>query len=150
MRGLKLPTMTHENLTKIIEAARSKGQWPAQLAFATTAEYASDGNIVVKHHGNPIAHIGRTWFTLSNAGWHTSTTADRLDKIITDNAPTPNPVRDGEVRFRATISDRLLVIKALRMDGTKVKQEIAQNFGLHDNAHFSRVDADHSYMLHSH
>lgn len=151
MRGLSLPKMTFVTLNGMLQNAALKGQRSLQIAFATTIEYATDGNVVVLHHGTPIAHIGRTWYTVSNAGWHTSTTMDRIDKVICDNQVTDEPVQvDGSVRFRATIRDRRGVIIVQRFEGGKVKQEIAQSFDDYETAHFSRVDTNHHYMLHAH
>lgn len=151
MRGLTLPPMTFVTLNGMLRNAALKGQHELQIAYATSIEYATDGNVVVKHHGTPIAHIGRTWFTLSHAGWHTSTTTDRLDKIIVDNSASAMPVEvEGSTRFRVTIKERRAVVKAYRFEGGKIKEEIAQSFDDYDTAHFSRVDTDHHYMLHAH
>lgn len=48
-----------------------------------TYAYTRDGKIVITYHDNFIAGwvIGEDHLTLSCAGWHTSTTADRLNQI---------------------------------------------------------------------
>ena len=48
-----------------------------------TYAHTRDGKIVITYHGNFIAGwiVGDHLLTLSNAGWHTSTTADRLSQI---------------------------------------------------------------------
>lgn len=48
-----------------------------------TYAHTRDGKIVITYHGNFIAGwtVGDHLLTLSCAGWHTSTTADRLNQI---------------------------------------------------------------------
>lgn len=48
-----------------------------------TYAHARNKEILITYHGNVIAGwvIGEDHLTLSNAGWHTSTTADRLNQI---------------------------------------------------------------------
>jgi hypothetical protein len=84
MSNLNLPKMTARNLDDIIKGAEKK------IAYATIAQKIwndSEGeyNYIVLHHDNVIAHIGRDVIYLSNAGWDSRTTADRLNRICRDN-----------------------------------------------------------------
>lgn len=149
MSNLHLPKMTFITLNGMLQNAALKGQSTVKIAYETTIEYATDGNVVVKHHHNPIAHIGRTWFTLSHAGWHSKTTAHRLHRILIDNQAEP-VMFEGSKRFGIGITDRRMVVRVTVVEGGKFKQSTAQSFDDYDTAHFSRVDTDHHYMLHAH
>lgn len=51
------------------------------IAHNTTAE--RDGrNIIVRLHGHKIATVTPTWVSVSDAGWQTPTTKDRLNRIL--------------------------------------------------------------------
>lgn len=79
MSNLKMPTMTYENLSKILGSKSEK-----KICYAT--EIASyPGGIRVTQHGNTIANISESSVMVTNAGWDSSTTANRLRKIMNDN-----------------------------------------------------------------
>lgn len=80
MSNLKLPTMTHENLSKLVPVGKIR-----KLAYATEARHHTDGTIVVTQHGNIIATMTTDSLYVSNAGWDSTTTATRLRKILGDN-----------------------------------------------------------------
>lgn len=84
MSNLKLPTMTHKNLSKML------GKRPSlKLAYATEAhkEHGSD-IITVTQHGNVIATLTPQTVHIDNCGYDTTTTATRLRKILSDNGIT--------------------------------------------------------------
>lgn len=77
MSNLKLPKMSFYNLNRLLG-----NRWSETLAYATTAERDGDRTILVRHHGNAIATISDDVVTLSTAGWHSRTTANRLNAIL--------------------------------------------------------------------
>lgn len=80
MSNLKLPTMSFSALM----ARYSLTSKPTKLAYATTAEYVN-GHIVIRQHGNRIAVITHDIIVIDNCGYDSSTTANRLRKIMHDN-----------------------------------------------------------------
>lgn len=92
MSNLKLPNLSYNNLK-----ALAAGRYNKQIAYATTAT-DNDVLITVSHHGNEIADVTPDDVTLFTAGWHSQTTAARLNRLLIDNLPnTPYRVgiRDG-------------------------------------------------------
>lgn len=51
------------------------------IANNTTAERA-DEHIIVRLHGHRIATVTPTWVSVSDAGWRTTTTKDRLNRFL--------------------------------------------------------------------
>lgn len=80
MSNLKLPTMTYDNLSKLIGSKTAR-----TLAYATTAERSSDGSIIVRQHGNAIAELTPKTITVDQCGWDSTTTANRLRMVMRDN-----------------------------------------------------------------
>lgn len=80
MSNLKLPTMTYDNLSKLLGGRSAK-----TLAYATTAERHANGNIIVRQHGNAIAELSPDTLYIDQCGWDSSTTANRLRKVMADN-----------------------------------------------------------------
>jgi hypothetical protein len=77
--------MTASNLNKIVKSGKE-----TKLAYATTAERywndaEADYKFIIRHHDNVIAVIGHDRISLSNAGWDSRTTSDRLNRICADN-----------------------------------------------------------------
>ena len=86
MSNLNLPRMTYVTLNGMLRNAYARGNNVVKLAYETTASRWQDSNVVViYHHGNQIAEIGENHITLDNAGWHSRTTANRLNAILRDN-----------------------------------------------------------------
>lgn len=80
MSNLKLPTMTFDNLSKLLTK-----QSPKKLAYQTVAS-RHDDEIRVYHHYTLIAKIkpnGDLW--VGNGGYHSTTTSTRIHTIIRDN-----------------------------------------------------------------
>ena len=91
MTNLKMPNMSHDNLRELLEGSGGK---PKKIAYASHAMMWEDETIAVYHHENLIAAILPDIVRLTNAGWHTKTTAHRLDLIAYANGV-------GRVRIRA-------------------------------------------------
>ncbi len=81
MSNLKLPTMTHENLRKMLGKRSER-----TIAYATKihSEHGADV-ITVTQHGNVIATLTPGMVHIDNCGYATTTTATRLRKILADN-----------------------------------------------------------------
>ena len=81
MSNLKLPTMSYDNLTKLAKGYETK------IAYATTIERYDDSpaRIVIRQHGNMIAQVTPDIIVIDNCGYDSSTTANRLRKIMQDN-----------------------------------------------------------------
>lgn len=85
MSNLKLPTMTIAGLKKFKHGST--------IAYATTIEWNSDKTKCgIYHHDNLIAVIDESGHngherivSVSNAGYHTRTTSQRIGRILFDN-----------------------------------------------------------------
>lgn len=55
-----------------------------KLGHNTTVERQGDG-FLIRYHGNAIAYIGTWDVSISNAGWTTPTTRERLNIILRSN-----------------------------------------------------------------
>lgn len=77
----KLPVMSYDVLSAM----------PAgSIGYATTISHAPIGSadyVAIFHHGSLIAEVWRGGVWLSNAGYNTSTTSQRLNKVLRDNLP---------------------------------------------------------------
>lgn len=83
MSNLKLPEMSLKNLLKL---APSDGDWK-KIANATWIRRQGDIDpyVEVKHHHTIIASINAKVLMVTNGGFHTLTTAKRLNQIVRDN-----------------------------------------------------------------
>lgn len=79
MSNLKLPRMTFANLSTKAKAGKR-----VKIAYATEIACNAD-EVMVYHHGNHIATLGKDFTLLTNAGWNSRTTANRLHTIAMDN-----------------------------------------------------------------
>lgn len=82
MTNLIFPNASYESLMRQLEPT---GGEVKKIAYKTHAAIDLQDNVVIWHHENPIALIGRDSVRLSNAGWTSKTTADRLHRIARDN-----------------------------------------------------------------
>lgn len=148
MSNLTLPKMTYVTLNGMLAnyAARGHGEARLKIAYATHIE-RYDGAVTVYHHGNAIAHIAEHSFTLSGSGWNSPTTATRLAQILKDNQ---TPVQPGFDRLFYSVSSRnnrreygLFIVGWNHETKLRLIKDIQ-----HWSAHFSRVDADHHFVLH--
>ena len=148
MSNLSLPKMTYDTLRNLLGTGSAFRTGTVKLAYETTAEWrAGRQSIIVRHHGNVIAEIGQHYFTLSGAGWNSSTTATRLAQILRDNQTS---TVEGSDRVYYSVSSRdnkrergLFLIGWTHGGKNKLIRDI--QFGA---AHFSRVDSSHHYVLH--
>lgn len=97
MSNLKLPNMSYTAL-KNMHIPRS-----GKIAYATTLETHTEEpeTLIVRHHGNPIAVIAPWSVTVDNCGWHTVTTANRIDRILFDNG----------TKFRCAIKGGRMILR---------------------------------------
>lgn len=106
MTNLKLPSLNYPELAELL---RNRGSWEVTIGYKTKATlwHTSPGypEIEVLHHGNEIASIEPYKIWLSNAGWHSATTADRLNRIAKDNG----------LPIRVTILDGLTTVRDLNL-----------------------------------
>ena len=145
MSNLTLPRMTYVTLNGMLHNADLRGNRTVKLAYETTASRGQDGNVVVYHHGNPIAEIGEDYFTLDNAGWHSRTTADRLNAILRDNQtvlPSDPNVTD-RLYYSVRIQQGRMILTGRPVQG---KQVTLREFD-RSVAHFSRTDVNAPYVL---
>lgn len=109
MSNLKMPRMTVENLNIITRRGREIIAYQTRAnAYWNDAE--ADNNYRITHHGNTIAIIGCDTVTISNGGWDSITTADRLRRILNDNG----------IPFTVRINDYSMVLYN-RRNGEHVK-----------------------------
>lgn len=92
MSKLKLPRMSFDNLTTMRVPASGK------IAHNTWIRHNSD-NVEVIYHTTVIAIIYRHKVMISNGGWATRTTADRLNAIMRDNGFGCVNIRQGEMFY---------------------------------------------------
>ena len=87
MSNLKLPNMSYMPLKGFLEKERNKRS--RTLAFKTEAIINSPGSpevtIYVYHHNSCIASIAPFEVEVTNAGWDSSTTRNRINAILRDN-----------------------------------------------------------------
>lgn len=148
MSNLNLPRMTYTTLRGMTDNSIARGNefGYVKLAYETTAEKVwGKDTIVIRHHGNPIAEIGPDFFTLDNAGWHSRTTSDRLNRILQDNQtalPTDPNVTD-RLYYSVRIQQGRMVVTGRDVAG---KSRILREFD-RSVAHFSRVDSYAHFAL---
>ena len=99
MTNLIFPNASYESLMRQLEPT---GGEVKKIAYKTQAAIDRRVNVAIWHHGNPIALIGKDSVRLSNAGFHTRTTADRLHRIARDNGVGSVFILDGIMMFRPT------------------------------------------------
>ena len=99
MTNLIFPNASYESLMRHLEPT---GGEVKKIAYKTHAAIDRRVNVSIWHHGNPIALIGKDSVRLSNAGYHTRTTADRLHRIARDNGVGSVFILDGTMMFRPT------------------------------------------------
>lgn len=146
MSNLSLPKMTFVTLNAMLSNAEEAGrQSQLKIAYETTIERGA--GIVVRHHGNPIAAIGRDFFTLGNGGWNSVTTANRLNHILRDNQtilPT-DPTATDRLWYSAACRQGSLAIWGRPVEGpARLLQSLDSGV-----AHFSRTSSDAHFVLHA-
>lgn len=81
MSNLKMPAMDYANLRKLTGL---RGSW-TKIAYKTWVRMTDDATVEVKHHNSVIANVSATKTVFNNHGYHTKTTADRLNRIVFAN-----------------------------------------------------------------
>jgi hypothetical protein len=86
MSNLKLPEMSFTNLRELlVKNDALDGQW-VKLAYATFIRKADVNNAIeIRHHNSIIATVSLTDTIIDPHGFHTATTANRLNKIVYAN-----------------------------------------------------------------
>ena len=80
MSNLTLKATDWASLAKLAKNGETK-----KLGYNTTVENV-DGTMFIRHHDNIIAALSPDGsFTISNAGWGSVTTRDRLNRILRSN-----------------------------------------------------------------
>lgn len=147
MSNLTLPKMTYDTLRGMLSNARLKGKYKVKIAYETTIEFSSmqDQTIIVRHHGNPIAEIGKDFFTLDNAWWHSVTTANRLNQILKDNQTSlpSDPAVTDRLWYFVHVKDGEMLLSGRPVAGRARKLRSFNGGAMH----FSRVDSDHHFAL---
>ena len=92
MSNLKLPCMSFENLTTMHVPASGK------IAHNTWIRRNSD-NVEVIYHATVIAIVYRDRVVISNGGWATRTTADRINAVTRANGFGFVNIRQGEMFY---------------------------------------------------
>lgn len=91
MSNLKLPNMSYADLSRRFSINDVIDRKHHKLAYETTIRATEPTgstkmcNVYVFHHGNAIAELTEHKLTFSNAGWNSSTTTNRLHRILKDN-----------------------------------------------------------------
>ncbi len=84
MSNLNLPTLTRDNLSRLMGAQTS-----LKLAYATEAVRLSDdfeGPIAILHHNSIIAKVGQNGYVWVNTcGYDSRTTINRINMVLRDN-----------------------------------------------------------------
>ncbi|ABE67743.1 hypothetical protein Wildcat_163 [Mycobacterium phage Wildcat] len=102
MTNLQLPAMTYANLHALANGSRT---W-VKIAYATWVRETTEGHAVpvpaieVRHHNTVIAIVSSRQTWVSNGGYVTRTTANRLDRILFANTGIHVGIKNGSMEFR--------------------------------------------------
>jgi hypothetical protein len=97
MSNLKLPKMDYATLKALLSVSAGR-----TIGYATTISWGDSDVIEIHHHGNLIAEISPAGLFVTNAGWDSKTTIDRLRRIMHDNGlPFSVRIRDYSSRLLA-------------------------------------------------
>lgn len=103
MSNLKLPAMDYYSLRQVANDEKNSGKHWIKIAYQTFIR--RDGaHVLVKHHETVIADISQTAVKLYHEGFHTRTTANRLNHILYSNCGHHVGMKNGhlEVRYPRT------------------------------------------------
>lgn len=92
-----LPNLSYDNLRELMGTRSRKN-----VGYATVATWEpSSRKFTIFHHGSAIAVIRRNRVEVSNAGWASVTTADRMSNALKDNSCGVSVgITKGEMVFR--------------------------------------------------
>ena len=97
MSNLKLPSLEYANLRKLALARPDKFWVP--IAYKTWVALV-DNRVQVKHHDTVIATVDSTKVVVTHGGYHTRTTANRLNAIVYANCGFWVGIKNGELELR--------------------------------------------------
>lgn len=101
MSNLKLPEMNYSNLAKLTGI---RGTW-TKIGYKTFIRMADNRTVEVKHFDSVIAQVSLTKTVIDNHGYHTSTTANRLNRIVFANTGMHVQIKNREMVVRYPDSD---------------------------------------------
>lgn len=92
-----LPNLSYNNLRDLMGTRSRKN-----VGYATVATWEPNSRkFTLFHHGSAIAVIRRNRVEVSNAGWASVTTADRMSSALKDNSCGVSVgITNGEMVFR--------------------------------------------------
>ena len=90
------PIRNHQKAISLLTAAGNRGRQEVRLGYATYLRIGATGQPTIFHHGNPIVVYTHEGGRCGNAGWHSRTTAERLDEYT----PYQWRIRNGSHQFR--------------------------------------------------
>jgi len=98
MSNLKLPSLEYANLLKLASAGES---W-VKIGYETYVRRDSESSHVVKvrHHSTVIANVSATKVQAFSGGYHSTTTANRLNRIIYPNCGFHIGIKNGALEIR--------------------------------------------------
>lgn len=83
MSNLKLKSMHYK---KLKDRLRDKNGKPEKLGYETWAtDRTEDDAVAIQHHASIIGIVKPFSVSVSNRGWDSSTTRDRINRILRDN-----------------------------------------------------------------
>lgn len=91
--------MAYEKLPTVMN-----GKSVRKIGYKTEASFnrRHEGDVFyIYHHGSPIARITKGKVEVSNAGWGSRTTADRISRVLADNGiPVGVGIKNFTMEFR--------------------------------------------------
>lgn len=93
MSNLNFPRTNYDALDRLMRNRYGNPVAAKTIAYATTCQRnnlyheigGEDDYFIIQHHGSSIAQVSRDAVEVTNAGWHSRTTMDRLGRILADN-----------------------------------------------------------------
>lgn len=96
--------LSETNLFDLDRKARCNRNYGKRVKVAhNTHVFAGTHGLELTYHDNRILHkpYGALHYEIGNAGWHTITTAGRLDQITYDNGGGRVNIKNGVMRYTA-------------------------------------------------
>lgn len=102
MGRAQLKSLKHSDLEKLLWGIEANVSKP--VGFKTTVERDIHSVYIVRHHGSPVAKIFKGYWgvevEICNWGWHSVTTAHRINAAMVDNGvPLRCAIRGGIMRL---------------------------------------------------
>lgn len=118
MSNLIFPRTDYAALDRLMRNRAGNPVQSKTIAYATTcqrknlySEIGGEGDyFIIQHHGSSIASVSRDAVEVTNAGWTSNTTMDRIGRVLTDNCTGWTcGIKGGGPEFRQFTRDRLTV-----------------------------------------